>query len=81
MAKVEIRDHVISPQHRLDRVKLNIQRGPLGGFDRPDAERLQLLWNLADGLTVEQIKDKFAVKELTPRPRFDIFGQFDGYEG
>jgi hypothetical protein len=45
MQRITIRDHVISPQHNLDRVKLSIQKGPLGSLDRPDAERLAALWN------------------------------------
>jgi|GEM_PF-3379420 len=31
-----IRDHVISPEHGLDRVKISVQCGPLGSFNRPD---------------------------------------------
>lgn len=40
-----VRDHVISPQHGLDRVKLSIQHGPLGSFDRADGELIAKLWN------------------------------------
>ena len=57
--KLTIRDHVISPQHGLNRVKLSNQRGPLGSFDRPDTERIELLWNLADGMNAEQIRVAF----------------------
>lgn len=59
MAHLTIRDHVVSPQHGLDRVKLSNQRGPLGSFDRPDAERIALLWNLAEGLSADDIRNKF----------------------
>lgn len=44
-ARIVVRQHVLSPQHGLDRVKLSIQRGPLGSFDRADGELLARLWN------------------------------------
>ena len=61
-ARIKIRDHVISPQHKLDRVKLSIQHGPLGSFDRPDAERIALLWNLTLDKSIEDIIQIFGEK-------------------
>lgn len=54
--KITMRDHVVSPHHKLDRVKLSIQRGPLGSFDREHAQRIMLLWNCADGLSEDEIR-------------------------
>lgn len=42
---VTVRQHVLSSHHGLDRVKLSIQKGPLGSFDREDGELLARLWN------------------------------------
>lgn len=56
MKSITVRDHVVSPQHGLDRVKLSLQHGPLGSFDRPDAERLVLLWNATLSMSVEEIE-------------------------
>lgn len=45
----ELRQHVKAPataKHKaLDRVKVNVQIGPLGGFDRPDGELIVALRN------------------------------------
>jgi len=41
----EVRDHVVSPPHNLDRVKITPQHGPLGSLDRPDAELIVTLAN------------------------------------
>lgn len=42
---VNLRQHILSPAHGLDRVKLSIQKGPLGSFDREDGELIQKLLN------------------------------------
>ena len=49
---VQVRDHVKAKD--LDRVKLSIQKGPLGSFDRPDGERIALLWNLTKDMTAAE---------------------------
>ena len=45
--RIEVRPHITSQQHGLDRVKLSIQMGPLGSFNRADGERIAWLWNEA----------------------------------
>lgn len=54
--RATVRQHVLSPQHGLDRVKLNLQRGPLGSFDREDGELLARLWNAHHGYPVEPVQ-------------------------
>ena len=54
--KVQVRQHVLSVQHKLDRIKLSIQHGPLGSFDRVDGERVALLWNLTRHMTDSEIE-------------------------
>lgn len=50
-----VRQHILSPQHGLDRVKLNLQIGPLGSFDRADGELLAHLWNVYHGYHAEEV--------------------------
>jgi hypothetical protein len=68
--RIRLRDHVISPQHGLDRVKLSIQKSVLGSFDRPNAERIALLWNMTRHLTVEEIIQCFGEPLDSDEPIF-----------
>jgi hypothetical protein len=58
LKKISLRDHLVAPQYGLDRVKLSVQRGPLGSFDRPDGERLVRLWNASRSLSVEEAEER-----------------------
>lgn len=65
--RLTVRQHVLSPQHGLDRVKLSCQIGPLGGIDRPVGELLASLWNKHHGheeteMTTEKPKEVWIVK-------------------
>jgi hypothetical protein len=44
-SKITVREHSRDTSKGLDRVKLSIQRGPLGSFDREHGELLAKLWN------------------------------------